>query len=70
MKKLMNGECKLKHGTSESADCYYSVVVNLNFLYSSAPTREASILRQSPGFGMIIAMYPSLSACNEDPGKR
>ena len=34
----------------------------LNFFNSSRLNKEALILSQSAGFGIIIAMYPSLSA--------
>lgn len=35
---------------------------SLNFLYSWRLTSEALTLSQSAGFGIIIAIYPSLSA--------
>ena len=38
--------------------------ISLSFLYSSKPSNEALTLTQSAGFGMIMAIYPSLSACN------
>lgn len=37
----------------------------LNFLNSSSPSSEAFIFTQSAGFGIMMAMYPSRSACSQ-----
>lgn len=39
---------------------------SLSFLYSSRPKSESLTLSQSAGFGMIMAIYPSLSAWKEE----